>query len=125
MDNFRIPVDGKQGEWSVVAKSGSNFNEASFSVIEQERRLQVFLDKTSYNVNEYVVISGLGGNAGSTITIKIFNSEQVEIIELNVTATGSGEFSTLWLIPADLLTSEYELTVDDGKSNDTIKFTIN
>ena len=125
LDNFRIPVDGKQGEWLVVAKSGSNFNEAGFSVIEEERRLQVFLDKASYNVNEYVTISGLGGNAGSTITIKIFNSEQVEINELNVTATSSGEFSTLWLIPADLLASEYELTVDDGKSNDTIKFTVN
>ena len=83
------------------------------------------MDKASYNVNEYVTISGLGGNAGSTITIKIFNSEQVEINELNVTATSSGEFSTLWLIPADFLASEYELTVDDGKSNDTIKFTIN
>ena len=71
------------------------------------------------------MISGLGGNAGSTITIKIFNSEQVKIDELNITATGNGEFSTLWLIPADFLASEYELTVDDGKSNDTIKFTIN
>ena len=95
-------------------------------MIKADAKLTVYLDKTSYNVNEYMQISGLGANSGSTITISIFDAEQNKITTLNITATGNGEFSTLWLIPPNLTeSSDYELTIEDGRTNNSIKFTIN
>ena len=126
VDNFRIPADAEKGGWLITAKSGSNFNDTTFTVIKADTKLTVYLDKTSYNVNEYMQISGLGANSGSTITISIFDAEQNKITTLNITATGNGEFSTLWLIPPNLTeSSDYELTIDDGRTNNSIKFTIN
>ena len=56
--------------------------------------------------------------------MKIFDSEGIEITELNITAKSDGEYVTMWQIPADIETGEYEITVDDGASNTSTKFTI-
>ena len=69
-------------------------------------------------------ISGSGARLSATVTIKIFDSEGIEISELNITAKSDGEFLTIWQIPADLESGEYDMTVDDGASNTSTKFTI-
>ena len=50
--------------------------------------------------------------------------EGIKIDELNITAKSNGEYLTMWQIPADLESGEYEMTVDDGASNTSTKFTI-
>ena len=69
-------------------------------------------------------ISGSGARLSATITMKIFDSEGIEITELNITAKSNGEYVTMWQIPADIETGEYEITADDGASNTSTKFTI-
>ena len=59
------------------------------------------------------------------MTIKIFDLEGIKIDELIITANRNGEYLTMWQIPADLESGEYEITVDDGASNTSTKFTIN
>ena len=70
-------------------------------------------------------ISGSGARYSATITIKIFDSDGIKISELNITAKSNGEYLTIWQIPADLESGEYEMTADDGASNTSTKFTIN
>ena len=48
----------------------------------------------------------------------------VQIDELNITAKSNGQYLTIWRIPADLESGEYEITADDGASNTSTKFTI-
>ena len=85
----------------------------------------MFTDKKNYDKNELMNISGSGSRTSATVTIKIFNSEGISISELNITAKGNGEYATIWQIPADLESGEYNMTADDGASNTSTKFTIN
>jgi len=124
VDNFRIPFDSTLGIWKVNAKSGGNFNETEFSVSGDNKELAVITEKTDYSTNEIMNISGSGARSSATITIKILDSEGIKIDELNITAKSDGNYLTMWRIPADLEIGEYEITVDDGASNSSTKFTI-
>ena len=124
VDNFRIPLDAAVGEWNVNAKSGGNFKDVGFSVSGENKELEIFTEKSNYNTNELMNISGSGARLSATVTIKIFDSEGIEIDELNITAKSNGEYLTIWQIPADLENGEYEITVDDGATNTSTKFTI-
>ena len=125
IDNFRIPLDSELGKWTVIAKSGGNFKESEFVVTGENKELIITTDKTNYNTNELMDISGSGARYSATITIKIFDSDEIKISELNITAKSDGEYLTIWQIPADMESGEYEMTADDGASNTSIKFKIN
>ena len=60
----------------------------------------------------------------ATVTIGIYDSENILIDELNITAKSNGEFSTIWLVPVDLEEGEYELRFDDGAGNTNFTFTV-
>ena len=124
VDNFRIPVDATIGKWNINAKSGGNFKDIEFSVSGENKELEIFTDKSNYNTNELMNLAGSGARLSATVTIKIFDSEGIEIDELNITAKSNGEYLTMWQIPADLESGEYEITIDDGASNTSTKFTI-
>ena len=70
-------------------------------------------------------ISGSGARQSATVTIKMFDSDEIKISELNITAKNNGEFATIWQIPPSLENGEYNMTVDDGASNTSTKFIIN
>ena len=124
VDNFRIPLDATIGKWNVNAKSGGNFKDVEFSVSGENQELELFTDKSNYNTNELMDISGSGARQSATVTIKIFDSENIKIDELNITAKNNGEYLTIWKIPADMESGEYTLSADDGASNTSIKFII-
>ena len=125
IDNFRIPSDGQPGMWTINAKSGGNFKETQFKVIGQDLGLVISLDKTNYDTNEIVNISGSGARISSTVTIKIFDMNGDKVDELNITAKSNGEYLTMWKIPPTFESGEYEMTLDDGASNTSVKFIIN
>ena len=64
------------------------------------------------------------GASGGTVSLKVFNSEGLEIVSLSVPSTDKGNFSTLWAIPKDLPVGEYEIIIDDGISNTYLEFTV-
>ena len=124
IDNFRIPSDAQSGTWTISAKSGGNFKDATFNVLSAGDELNVVTDKRDYNPGELMTITGSGARMSSTITIKIFDSEGDKIDELNITAKSNGHYSTIWQIPNQIELGEYEISVDDGASNYSGKFTI-
>ena len=125
IDNFRIPSDGQPGIWTINAKSGGNFKETQLKVIGQDLGLVISLDKTNYDTSEIVNISGSGARISATVTMKIFDMNGDKVDELNITAKSNGEYLTMWKIPPTFESGEYEITVDDGASNTSIKFNIN
>ena len=125
VDNFRVPSDGEAGVWKINAKSGGNFKEFEFSVSGENVVLVVSTNKSNYDNNEFMDISGKGARFSATVTLTIFDSNANKIDELNITAKSNGEFLTLWKIPAILESGEYNMTADDGASTTTTKFTIN
>jgi uncharacterized protein YfaS (alpha-2-macroglobulin family) len=118
-------MDGKHGIWNIDAKSGGNFDQIEFEVIGTENEITVELNKDNYKSGEIVNINGSGAG-GSTITLKILSLESGEKIEeLNISPKNDGKYLTLWMIPTDIALGEYEITVDDGLRNSSVKFTIN
>tara|TARA_B100000029_G_scaffold37130_1_gene34924 strand:+ start:860 stop:2974 length:2115 start_codon:yes stop_codon:yes gene_type:complete len=124
VDNFRIPIDGKIGNWNVSAKSGGNFNNAVFKVIGEEEGLTVKLNNSEYNIGEMIEIKGDGARMSATITMKIYDSNDEVVDTLNITAKSDGGFSTIWMIPSELELGEYEIRIDDGAGNASVKFNI-
>ena len=120
---FRIPADAKLGEWTVNAKSGGNFDNAKFIVLGDNEELVIELDKFNYNSSEMMTVSGSGAEA--TVSLKMFNSGGDKVNELNIIVKENGEFSTVWMIPSDMLPGEYEMIADDGIRNVSMKFTLN
>jgi len=123
VDNFRIPADAKLGEWTVNAKSGGNFDNTKFMVLGGNEELVIELDKVNYNSSEMMTVSGSGAEA--TVSLKMFNSVGDKVNELNIIPKDNGKFSTIWMIPSDMVLGEYEIIADDGVRNVSIKFTVN
>ena len=123
VDNFRIPIDGEVGFWKIDVKSGGNFDSIEIEVKDDSNEFLVILEKTTFTDDEVMTISGSGA-AGGSVSIKIFNSESIEIDKLNAPSTEQGSFSTFWAIPKNIPTGEYEIILDDGINNASIEFTI-
>ena len=124
IDNFRIPNDGEIGKWEIDAKSGGNFDKIEFTVESDTDEMEVILDKESYNKTEIMTIQG-SGSSGSTISMKIFNSDGEQIDELNITPKSNGKFLTIWQIPNSIVPGQYEIILDDGIRNVSEKFIVN
>ena len=125
IDNFRIPSDGKNGIWTINAKSGGNFKMTEFTVTGDDIGLIILTDKNNYDNNELMTISGEGSRKSATVTIKIFDFNGIKIQQLNITAKSDGDYQTIWQIPTGLESGEYEISADDGASNSSSKFRIN
>ena len=124
IDNFRIPMDAKSGIWKIDAKSGSNFKQTEFEVISDSDTMIITLEKGDYNIADTINIEGSGAS-GSTISLTVMTLNGDKIAELNFAAKSNGQFSTIWQIPLDITPGEYEMQVDDGIRNASIKFIIN
>jgi len=124
IDNFRIPMDGKTGIWKIDAKSGGNFKQTEFEVTSDNETMIIILEKDNFNISETMNIQGSGAS-GATITLTVINLDGEKIAELNFAAKNNGKFSTIWQIPLDVKSGEYEVHVDDGLKNASEKFTIN
>jgi len=128
IDNFRIPSDAISGEWKITAKSGGNFKDTTFEVVNEDQGLIIVSDKSSYSLGELVNFNGSGARMSASVTLKIFDSEGEEVDELTISAKSNGEFLTMWQIPTDLEQyhplGNYEVIVDDGWSNTALKFKI-
>ena len=86
--------------------------------------LTINTNKSNYNFNELMNITGDGARMSATITIKMFDSDGIEVAELNITAKSDGDYATIWQIPIELAAGEYRILADDGATNFSTLFII-
>ncbi len=124
--SFRIPTNAKTGTWTLNAKSGSNFDNAEFSVhTPVSEGLSIFVESTESSYQgDLLNIKGFGAAPSKTIFVKILSPSDDEIETLNVISTSSGEFSTIWLVPKDLSPGEYTIRADDNSEEADTTFTV-
>ena len=122
---FRIPTDGKSGQWSINAKSGSNFHKIEFEV------LAVALEGMVITVTEGQTIGGIG----ESINIQVFGGKhivQIEILdeddkiieELEFPASSTGEINQPWIIPKDIEPGIYTIKAEDAFNSSETTFEI-
>ena len=115
-DSFRIPLSAKDGIWTINVASGPNSAKVDLKIIEQlTRGLVVKVDKEqAYRSGDIVTISGFGAT-GKTILIDILGFNNATIQQFKVTATGVGEFQTIWPIPVEIEAGTYYVKVKDAQ----------
>jgi len=126
LDNFRIPTDANPGNWNISVKSGGNFANHTFSVFEHDGGIIITIDHENkiYATGETITITGAFATPGVTVLISIFDSDGNQLANLDVRATNNGEFYYPWTIPVDLVPGDYEIIIDDFKTNNSISFSI-
>ena len=123
--SFRIPTDASTGEWTISAKSGSNFDNAIINVIKQKDQ------GMTVEVGEGQEIPGYG----KTINIHVFGASQtveIEIVaedgeiiqELSFPASGDGEINQPWIVPKDTEPGTYTVKVSDAYYNAETTFEV-
>ena len=114
--SFRVPSDAKFGTWKIKATSGPNFAEHNFSVTpskEEGMSIEVTNVEASFQ-GTLVTINGYGGAVSQTIVIEITSSEGKLIDSLSFSSTGTGDFSTIWLVPSETPPGEYTIKASDS-----------
>jgi hypothetical protein len=114
--SFRIPSDAKPGKWTIHARSGQNFDDAEITVVGNIAEGMVILVDSILPSpgGDLVTISGYGAAVSQQVIITIFDEDGVEITELSIFSTGTGEFSTIWLVSNDIPPGTYTLKAVDA-----------
>jgi len=124
--SFKVPADGRIGDWTIQANSGPNIATKEFSVIEDLKEGLSITEITfehSYQ-GELVTITGFGAKLTQGITIEITSSDGEEIDTLWFFSTKTGKFSTHWIIPPDLPPGFYTITASDYFGSDSVTIEI-
>jgi len=121
--SFRIPSEAKIGVWKMKAVSGPNFVEIEFSVTpSKEQGMSVVVTNVLKSFQgTLVTINGFGAAVTQTVVIEITSSEGEMIDELRFSSTGTGDFSTIWIIPEDTPPGTY--TIKATSLNDSAETT--
>ena len=127
VDNFRIPSNGKIGQWKIEVSSGENVFDRGFIVGSGSDIISLRLDKSDgmYSSGQIMTITGSDAVVGKTVTITITDSLGTEIDTLLIYPKADGEFYTIWVIPNGLQLGMYEISVSDTISESLIEFSIN
>jgi len=124
-DSFRIPLSAKDGIWTINVASGPNSAKVDLKIIKQlTHGLVVKVDKEeAYRSGDVMTISGFGAT-GKTILIDILGFNNATIQQFKVTATGTGEFQTIWPIPVEIEPGTYYVKVKDSQQAAETKLNI-
>ena len=128
VDNFKIPSNGRTGDWIIKIGNNANIVEKSFSVVELTDMIQVNLDKDDriYRNGDMMAISGKNAIVGSSITIIITDLNGTKVTpDLFISVTSTGEFYTIWQVPKNIESGIYDVYVNDGTNDASISFTVN
>jgi len=128
VDNFKIPSNGRTGDWIIKIGNNANIVEKSFSVVELTDMIQVNLDKDDriYRNGDMMAISGKNAIVGSSITVTITDLNGIKVTpDLFISVTSTGEFYTIWQVPKNIESGIYDVYVNDGTNDASISFTVN
>ena len=128
VDNFKIPSNGRTGDWTIKIGNNANIVEKSFSVVELTDMIQVNLDKEdgTYQASDMMTISGKNASIGSSVTIVITDLNGIKVTpDLFISVTSTGEFYTIWQVPKNIESGIYDVYVNDGTNDASISFTVN
>ena len=114
--SFRIPLDAEPGKWIIHARSGQNFDDVEITIVgDTEEGMVVLVDSVLPSPGgDIVTISGYGAAVSQQVIITILDENNDEVTELTIFSTGTGEFSTIWLVTNDIPPGTYTVKAVDA-----------
>ena len=123
-EEIRIPVSAPSGVWKLNIKSGGNYTEMVFEVLNEERiGIIIQLDNTEFKHEEIITLSGSGA-IGNRVFVSVSDPNGNEVIQLDTPIKDDGTFTIPWKVSTDNEAGEYKVEVRDSSSSSTIIFTI-
>ncbi|MFQ6025620.1 MAG: biofilm-associated protein, partial [Nitrosopumilaceae archaeon] len=77
-----------------------------------------------YSKGDLLTINGFGAAPSRSIFIDILAPDGTEFDSLSIFSTGTGAFTTVWIIPKDIDSGTYTIKVDDADETAETTFTI-
>lgn len=122
IDSFRIPIEAKDGIWTIHVKSGSNFDDVKITVQKStEEGMTIYVDSVVQSTGgKIVTLKGYGAAVSQLVIITIFSEDDEEITELTIVSTKVGDFSTIWVADKTIPPGTYTIkAVDSHDEADT------
>ena len=116
VSSFRIPLDAEPGKWIIHARSGQNFDDVEITIVgDTEEGMVLLIDSIVPSPGgDIVTISGYGAAVSQQVIITIFDENDDEITELSIFSTGTGVFSTIWLVTNEIPPGTYTAKAVDA-----------
>ncbi len=116
VSSFRIPTDAEPGVWTIHVRSGQNFDDAKITVVgDIDEGMVILIDSILPSPGgDIVTIKGYGAAISQQVIITIFDEGDNKITELSIFSTGTGEFSTIWLVTNDIPPGTYTVKAVDA-----------
>lgn len=112
---LRIPADAQSGKWTINAKSGSNFSTIPINIIKDVNEGMIILIEEGGkipSVGEIITIKVTG--VQQTVEIMISSSKGEIIDKLSFPASDQGEINLPWIIPKNIESGTYTISITDA-----------
>jgi len=115
-DSFRVPLDAKDGTWTVHVKSGPNFDDVKISVQKSvEEGMTIYVDSVVPSTGgKIITLKGYGAAVSQLVIITVFSENDEEITELTIVSTKVGDFSTIWVADKTVAPGTYTIKAVDA-----------
>ena len=124
-DEIGIPSNGELGTWQIYVYSRLDTKTVDINVnVPLEKSLTLELEETEFSIGDTVVIKGIGYSDTSRLTITITDSVGEIAATLETPITADGTFSVPWVIPNNIGTGIFTLTVFDNENSDSVEIDI-
>jgi hypothetical protein len=116
IDSFRIPLQSKEGTWTVHVKSGPNFDDVKITVQKSiDEGMTIYVDSVVQSPGgKIVTLKGYGAAVSQLVIITIFSDEDEEVEELTIVSTKVGDFSTIWVADKTIPPGTYTIKAVDS-----------
>ncbi len=122
---FTIPPIATPGTWKLDATSGINHVSKNITVKSSSQTITLKVDRESgiYTRGDLIAISGTDAGSDSNLSISIGNSAGI-VETLETTSTSSGEYTTDWVVPNNIKTGTYTISISSPNGKSTLGITI-
>ena len=113
IENFKIPFDATDGQWTIRTESGTNFQNTFLTVNSKD---SFYIKVSDIQQNPYgtlVIFEGKNAAPKKIVNILIFHDNSL-LGEINTKSTEKGDFYVVWQAPKATVNGEYMVKSQDA-----------
>ena len=120
-----IPVNAELGTWKLTAHSRLDTKSIDINVtVPTEKGVTLQIEDTEFTTGQTLKIKGIVRSDDSRVQISVTDQNNVEVDALETPITSDGTFEVPWVIPTNIETGTYTITVSDADNSDSVEIFI-
>ena len=124
-DQIGIPANAELGTWKITVHSRLDTKSIDINVnVPLEKGLTLKLEQTEFEIGDTITIKGIGYSDSGRLQIDLINNNGETVVTLETPITSDGTFSVPWVIPNNIGTGIFTVTVSDAENTDSVEIDI-